>query len=241
MKKKYGSAFSPLDKMDDTRTYPIHDDRIVEAKQLNKIVEARMMEIISNVWFQIGEGIVYEKLLAGVVITGGGANMSDLQLAFTDRTKFEKLIPMRFVDFTVKGNQPEIEAKDGCMNTVLGILYKGEVNCCAGDLIVTTGDLFTDESEDTHGKAPVCDAQTKVEKESQEQEAKRKALAEENERKATEEAERLAAEEKIRLEEERKEKERIRQDKREAWKKNNICSRTGTALKNFSKRMIDED
>ena len=42
LKKKYGSAFTPLDKMDDTRTYPIHDDRIVEAKQLNKIVEARI-------------------------------------------------------------------------------------------------------------------------------------------------------------------------------------------------------
>ena len=63
----------------------------IPARQLEDIVEARVNEIITNVWNQIMVSGYGDKLLGGVVFTGGMTNLPNLDKAFTHITKIEKI------------------------------------------------------------------------------------------------------------------------------------------------------
>ena len=109
---------------------------------------------------------------------------------------------------TISGNQPEITNHNGMMNTVLGLLAKGDMNC-AGEEVNPNGDLFGQKAAatttaDIHQKARTANeiksgvVITEAEKLKAEEE-KRRQEEEEAARKAEEEAAeaaRKAAEEK---------------------------------------------
>ena len=52
MKLKYGKAYTENSNIDPTLNYPIDKDRVVESKKFIEIVEARVEEIVENVWFR---------------------------------------------------------------------------------------------------------------------------------------------------------------------------------------------
>ncbi len=138
MKIKYGCAYTDNDDIDNTKKYPIDNDRSVDSRKFIEIVEARMLEIIENAWYQIPNEYV-DKLLGGIVLTGGGANMKNIEQAFRNTTHIDKIRVAKFVTQTINSNNPAITAHDGTMNTILGLLAKGDMNC-AGDEI--SNDLF---------------------------------------------------------------------------------------------------
>ena len=204
MKLKYASAYTDNNEIDNNIKYSIDLDRQVECRKFVEIVEGRLEEIIANVWCQVPEELC-DKLLGGIILTGGGSNMKEIEKAFSNYTHIDKIRTAKFVTQTIVSNSPEITAKDGRMNTVLGLLAKGDLNC-AGQEIDPNGDLFkqqqvvetpVDQRRARQGfETPAGVVRTAEEKRKAEEEAQRK--REEEERIAREKAEeeaRLEAEE----------------------------------------------
>ena len=141
---KYGSAFTENNDIDNTMKYSIDQDRQVEVRKFIEIVEGRIEEIIANVWCQVPEEFC-DKLLGGIILTGGGSNMKNIEKAFRNYTHIDKIRIAKFVTQSITGNIPDINARDGKMNTVLGLLAKGDINC-AGNEINLNGDLFSQQN-----------------------------------------------------------------------------------------------
>ncbi|MBR0258995.1 MAG: cell division protein FtsA [Prevotella sp.] len=140
MKLKYASAFTDNNDIDNNMKYSIDQDRQVETRKFIEIVEGRLEEIIANVWCQVPEEYC-DKLLGGIILTGGGANLKDIEKAFQNYTHVDKIRIAKFVTQTITSTIADINAHDGMMNTVLGLLAKGDINCAGGELPLT-GDLF---------------------------------------------------------------------------------------------------
>ena len=207
IKLKYASAYTDSKDIDENLKYSIDEDRQVDSKTFIEIVEARLEEIIKNVWYQVPSEYT-DKLLGGFIITGGVSNMKNIEKAFKQHTGVDKIRIANFVQETINSNIPEITAHNATMNTVLGLIAKGDMNCAGDEL---TSDLFAKENNtettstaveapkaprsitETQGRGVVP---TEAEKQKAEEEARRKREEEEAELRAREEEERRLEEEK---------------------------------------------
>ena len=231
MKLKYGSAFTDNSDIDSELKYSIDSDRQVESRKFIEIVEGRLEEIIENVWYQIPSEY-YDKLLGGIILTGGGSNMKNIEKAFSNHTHVEKIRVAKFVTQTVISNNQDIKSRNGMMNTVLGLLIKGDINC-AGGPVDPNGDLFSSQkpsmSHSTTDQRPARQAtdipagviRTEAEKQK----------AEEEKRRQQEEEERIKREEELKKKEE---EERIR-------KENSKWNKFKKGALKFVKGMVEEE
>ena len=230
MKLKYASAFTDNNDIDNELKYSIDTERQVESRKFIEIVEGRMEEIIENVWYQIPSEY-YDKLLGGIILTGGGSNMKNIEKAFINHTHVDKIRIAKTITQTILTNNEDIKAKNGMMNTVLGLLVKGDINC-AGNAIDPNGDLFSSQKQTTHptnDQRPARQAtdipagviRTEAEKQK----------AEEEKRRQQEEEERLKREEEIRQQEE---EARIR-------KENSFWNKALKGIKKFGKQIVEEE
>ena len=220
MKLRYASAFTENNDIDNNMKYSIDQDRQVETRKFIEIVEGRLEEIIANVWCQVPEEFC-DKLLGGIILTGGGSNLRDIEKAFQNYTHIDKIRIAKFVTQTITSTIAEINAHDAMMNTVLGLLAKGDINC-AGSELPLSNDLFASQQRTVitpetleqrrarqASETPAGVIRTAEEIRRAEEEALRK--KEEEERQAREKAEEKAREE-----------ERIRKENsfwNKGWKK----------------------
>lgn len=133
IKIKYGDACQDPERAEDAepQTYTTTDGRTFEVSLLKNVIEARTGEIIANVNNQIINSDYSGKLLAGLVITGGGSNMKNIINAFTKSTKIDK------VRIANKVNQAEVKvastaacAIDKAENTsIISLLLSGTMPC----------------------------------------------------------------------------------------------------------------
>lgn len=144
LKLKHGSAYTEIADIDPALTYSIDGERTIESKQLIELVEARVEEIVQNVWHQVPAEYV-SKLLGGIILTGGGSNMKNIELAFKKYTHMDKIRKARFVNLAIKSNIDDIKKHDITLNTIISLLAKGDMNCAGGPIVhqQSTGtDLF---------------------------------------------------------------------------------------------------
>ena len=206
----------------------------MESRKFIEIVEGRLEEIIENVWYQIPSDY-YDKLLGGIILTGGGSNMSNIEQAFLNHTHVDKIRTAKFVTHTINATQEDIKAKDGKMNTVLGLLAKGDMNC-AGSAV--TDDLFSGQSTSasqagqTSQVAPSRQAR-------QASEIPAGVIRTEAEKQKAEEERRRQQEEedRIKREEEEAERQRIAAEKRE----NSFWNKAIKGIKKFGKTIVEEE
>ncbi|MCQ2266081.1 MAG: cell division protein FtsA [Bacteroidaceae bacterium] len=188
IKRRHGKAFVEAV---DTNTPVAHDNirlqdgRSVPYDQVIGIIEARMSENIQNVAHLIKEvgGYTADRLIGGLIVTGGAANMSAVDKALMEYTHIRKLRFVKNSPLAVRPN-PKLQNFniDGTYNTVLAIIDSATEECCS----------------DERKQPGIFDAQPTLEQIAEE-ERKRK------------EAEEAAAEKERRAEEERKvEEERKR-------------------------------
>ncbi|MBP1594054.1 MAG: cell division protein FtsA [Bacteroidetes bacterium] len=131
LKVKYGNAIFETNDDEGPKTYLLEDEkRTIERKVLNEIIEARVEEIIANVWNQIELSGYQGDLMAGIVITGGGSNLKNLDEAIKSRTKISNVKIAKFVRTGIRSNGPDLLIKDGTQNTIIGLLNAGKENCC---------------------------------------------------------------------------------------------------------------
>lgn len=144
LKLKHGSAYTEIADMDPALTYSIDGERTIESKQLIELVEARVEEIVQNVWHQVPAEYV-SKLLGGIILTGGGSNMKNIELAFKKYTHMDKIRKARFVNLAIKSNIADINKHDTTLNTIISLLAKGDMICAGGPIVhqpPTGTDLF---------------------------------------------------------------------------------------------------
>ena len=131
LKKAYGDALYEEDpEQEEEATCKLEDDnRIIKVADLNNIIEARAEEIVANVWNQIQLSGYEDKLLAGLILTGGAANLKNLDETLRKRSKIEKIRMAKLPRNTVHAPN-NILKKDGSQNTLFGLLFEGNQNCC---------------------------------------------------------------------------------------------------------------
>lgn len=219
LKLQYGNALYQEENEDPetpAAVAKLEDGRSIELAKLNDIIGARAEEIMANVWNQLQLSGYEDKLFAGIVFTGGGSNLKNLEECFRKISKAEKVKTVKFVHATIHGFS-DVLKKDGMHNTLLGLLCAGSENCCLQEVPKehvktekpTAIDMF--DNDETL--------------------------------KAQEAAARLAKEQREKEEKERKERERKEKEKRDAEKKKkkggaNWIERT---LNKFSNEFFSED
>ena len=227
MKLKHASADTENSDIDNSVSIPIDQDREIVSRDFINIVEARVEEIIENAWFQVPNEYI-DKLLGGIILTGGGSNMRNIERAFRNHTRIDKIRVAKFVTSTINSNLPEITNHDGSLNTVLGLLEKGDINC-AGEEI--TGDLF-DSSDATESN------QTRVARQPNEIAGTGIVQTEEEKKKAEEDARRR------REEEEEAERQRLAEEEAEARRikrENSPLNKFLKSIRKFGTKILEDE
>ena len=197
LKQQYGVAYT--ENYTKQAAIQLKDGRAIEHEEFTELVEARMEEIILNIANQIKlSKIEAEKLIGGIILTGGAANMKDIEKAVSKYTDFEKVRVVKSLRLSLRANASDFN-RDGSYNAALALIEHGDINCCGGNLGSSSNTLFPTVEE-----------------------IKAQQEAEERARREKEEQERLKAEEEKRLQEEleaEKEAQRIKEEQEKERKK----------------------
>jgi len=127
LKKKYGTAYRSDSEDKTGKKINLSFDRTEDEEKLQEIIEARYEEIIANVNHRISP--YKDKMLSGIVVTGGAARIPDLVRAFTKQTgdlniRIAKGLPDNVtVSFGVQVGEPDR------LYTLYALLLAGKENC----------------------------------------------------------------------------------------------------------------
>ncbi|MDL2291716.1 cell division protein FtsA [Bacteroides sp. OttesenSCG-928-F21] len=180
LKKKHGELLYREEGKEGATVSLEDHSRTIELATLNDIIEARAEEIVVNVWNQIKQSNYESVLLAGLVITGGGINLKNMEELFRKNNKAQKIRVAESVRYELSDTESLLR-KDGTQNTILGILASGKENCCIERAIeapkvegpsVQTN-LFEDD-EDLKQQKKEAEAKIKAEKEAERKKEKEK-------------------------------------------------------------------
>lgn len=129
LKKKYGTAYRSDSEDKTGQKVNLSFDRTEDEEKLQEIVEARYEEIIANVNHHI---LPYkERLPSGILITGGGARIPDLTIAFSKHegsadlnVRLAKGLPDNVnISYGVQVGEPDR------LYTLYALLLAGHENC----------------------------------------------------------------------------------------------------------------
>ncbi len=124
LKVNYGSAYSknvPSDKYVTIKGLSPRDAKEISLQQLSLIVESRMMDIVEFVMEEIEESGYKGRLRAGIVLTGGGAALKDVEMLFREATGFEVRVGTAAHNVT----EASVEKVDNpAFSTAIGLLIK---------------------------------------------------------------------------------------------------------------------
>lgn len=146
LKLKYGTAWHENEEEPNKNKIQLSYDRTITEGELFNITEARYEEIIVNIWAHIKQ--YNDKLLSGILLTGGASKAKNLVKAITEYTQTDKQIRL------VKGLPLNIShaynvhiPEDNNLNTLMALLMKGDQNCVGEAPETTTESSPTAEQE----------------------------------------------------------------------------------------------
>jgi cell division protein FtsA len=131
LKIKFGSALANENKDNEVICVPGlrgRDHKEISVKNLAYIIEARMVEIIEHVYYEIQASGFEGKLIGGIVITGGGAQLKHLVQLVEYVTGLECRIVFPNEHLAKNGELPKKifdELKSPLFATGIGLLIKG--------------------------------------------------------------------------------------------------------------------
>lgn len=127
LKRTYGTAFVADDEADNQRKISLSNDRHVDENRLKAIIEARQQEILANVWAQVKD--YADRLLSGLIFTGGGANMKNMDVALAQFYGFDK-VKTRILPVTPDySTNLKLDAQANTLATLIAMLRRGEEEC----------------------------------------------------------------------------------------------------------------
>lgn len=142
LKRKRGIAYVAAES-DNPQMLPISNDRTISENDLLYIIGARQEEIIANVWSHIEP--VSDKLLSGIVITGGAAQLKDMPEAIKHFTQFSKVKAAKSLITTAEVAAAVTTPQGISIDTLIALLMHGKENCVEEPKADT--DTKTDEEE----------------------------------------------------------------------------------------------
>ena len=163
LKRTYGYPdFQNLDDSEENHIV-LEGGRKYSQKSLAEIIEARVEEIIQNVAEQAKRAnISFDKLVNGVIVTGGAAQLRNISKAFEQHFKD---LNLRIVNtpprLSVIADDHRFN-QSGTYNVGLAIIETGEIDCNGGERIIPQEPtLFTEEhsqAAETNAEIPVAPA-----------------------------------------------------------------------------------
>jgi len=168
LKVKFGSALANENQENEIVSIPGLRGRApkeISVKNLAHIIQARMEEIVENVYFEIKNSGFEKKLIGGIVITGGGSQLKHIQqlveymsgmdtrigypnehLASGDVEGITSPVYATGVGLVIKGLEKSAKKQNNQANKVKGHSTKKEGNFF--DAIIKKGrDFFEDDTE----------------------------------------------------------------------------------------------
>jgi len=143
LKLKYGTAWHENEEEPNKNKIQISFDRTITEDELSNIIEARYEEIIVNIWAHIEP--YKDKLLSGILLTGGASKAKNLTKAIKECTHSDKQIRLAKglpLNITLAPNVHVTE--DSNLYTLMALLLKGDQNC-TGETPAVPQDIFTEE------------------------------------------------------------------------------------------------
>lgn len=143
LKLKYGTAWHENEEEPNKNKIQISFDRTITEDELSNIIEARYEEIIVNIWAHIEP--YKDKLLSGILLTGGASKAKNLTKAIKECTHFDKQIRLAKglpLNITLASNVHVTE--DSNLYTLMALLLKGDQNC-TGEIPAVPQDISTEE------------------------------------------------------------------------------------------------
>ena len=116
---------------DQAPLYTTSDGRSIEITTIQEIIRARLQEILINVDKQMHNSDYADRLLGGVVITGGGANIKNIDKACQSMLNADKVrIAKKVIPQIVKNsNITSLSLENPASCAVISLLLSGEENC----------------------------------------------------------------------------------------------------------------
>ena len=116
---------------DQAPMYTTSDGRSIEISTIQEIIRARLQEILINVDKQMHNSDYADRLLGGVVITGGGANIRNIDKACQSMLNADKVrIAKKVIPQLVKNsNITSLSLENPASCAVISLLLSGEENC----------------------------------------------------------------------------------------------------------------
>ena len=124
LKVKFGSALASENQANDIVVIPGLSGRQpkeISVKNLAHIIQARMEEIIEQVFFEVRNSGFERKLIAGIVVTGGGAQLKHLPQLFEYLTGMDTRIGFP-TEHLASGNEG---VSSPMFSTGVGLVLKG--------------------------------------------------------------------------------------------------------------------
>lgn len=99
------------------------ENKEISFYNLAQIIEARLLDIVENVMTEIKESGYADKLGSGIVLTGGGALLNDIDTLFRERTKYD--VRIAGTDSSNVNAKSKKTAEDMKASSVIGLLLLG--------------------------------------------------------------------------------------------------------------------
>ena len=125
MKVKFGSALANESQENEIVSIPGlrgREPKEISIKNLSHIIQARLEEIIEHIYYEIKNSGYENKLIAGMVITGGGSQMKHIGQLFEYVTGMDTRIGYPN-EYLANGNSDEITSP--MYATGVGLILKG--------------------------------------------------------------------------------------------------------------------
>ena len=151
--KKYGNGM-PGDELlqegEEPSSYTTSDGRNIKVTEIQFIIVARLYEILSNVRTQIVKSEFFKSLLGGLVLSGGGANLKNIENAVMHVVKIDKVRIARKVTEPVIKNSTltNLTLDNPSSNTIVSLLLSGTENCVS-DIPAGDPDMFVNQKTES--------------------------------------------------------------------------------------------
>ncbi|MCQ2112163.1 MAG: cell division protein FtsA [Bacteroidaceae bacterium] len=154
------------EEQEETPKYRTSDGREIEVSNIEHIIEARFGEILANVNNQLVHSDYASKLLGGIVITGGGANLKNIDKACSQTLKAEKIrIARKLIPQVIKNSDITSLSTESPTNcAIIALLLPGGENC-VGEAY-NGPDIFRDKEKEDQ----IAERQAEAEKLQQKEE-----------------------------------------------------------------------
>jgi cell division protein FtsA len=153
LKLKYGTAWHENEEEPNKNKIQISFDRTITEDELSNITEARYEEIIVNIWAHIKP--YDDKLLSGILLTGGASKAKNLVKAITEYAQTDKQVRLTKglpLNITLAYNVHIPE--DTNLYTLMALLLKGDQNCTGEAPSVPQEDYTDTEKEESGSEGP---------------------------------------------------------------------------------------